>query len=438
MIIPMKTLPHCFVAIVLLVALTPVCQLSAQEFTVDMEIRPRLEIRNGFKTPILEGQDPAAFVEQRSRVALNFSDAPVSMRLVMQDVRIWGNHSQIYKTDANLSNVYEAWARYRFNPELMMQFGRMQLDYDNARFMGNLDWAMQGRSHDAFLVRHNNARLRLIVDAAATWNQAGITESGHLTGNFYPLGAANNKTMQFLWVNKQYDEAAVSVLLHNDGRQLANESMAWLQTFGTYMRYQFGDYHLQTDAYYQTGEDAAGNDASAYFLGFDSRRQLDNFALSVGLDLSSGTESGSVENNSFMPLYGTNHKFYGFMDYFQVGNPFRQPTGGFDVGFKNVYQKLTWNALEELSLALHLHEFIAHRKVVDAVTGDILDPYLGTELDFMVTWHQAPSASFMAGYSVMLQTDTMNAIKGAVSPKPHQSWAFVMLRISPRVFSSGI
>ncbi len=434
----MKTLLRSFFALTLIVAFAPVGRLLAQEFTADIEIRPRMEIRNGFKTPILEGQDPAAFVEQRSRLALNFSDAPVSVRLVMQDVRVWGNHSQIYKTEANLSNVFEAWARYRFTHNWMMQFGRMQLDYDNARFMGNLDWAMQGRSHDALLVRHTNAQLRLTVDAAATWNQAGIIEPGHLTGNVYPLGAANNKTMQFLWVNKKYDRTEVSVLLHNDGRQLANQSMAWLQTFGTYIRHQFGDYLLQSDAYLQTGKDAFGNDVSAHFLGFDSSRKVDNFALSLGLDFSSGTESESAKNKSFMPLYGTNHKFYGFMDYFHVGNPFRQPTGGFDVGFANVYQKLNWSALEEVSLALNVHQFIAHRDVVDAVSGDILNPYLGTELDFLVTWRPAPATSFTAGYSVMSQNDTMNAIKGAGSPKSHQSWAFVMFRIAPRVFSSGM
>lgn len=99
-----------------------------------------------------------------------------------------------------------------------------------ARFLGNLDWAQQGRLHDALLVRHTLSPLRITIDAAMTWNQAGFAEPGRLTDNFYSLGAANNKTMQFLWVNKQYDEAAVSVLLHNDGRQLADESMAWMQT----------------------------------------------------------------------------------------------------------------------------------------------------------------------------------------------------------------
>lgn len=422
--------------LVILLLLTPLPDVIAQDFTIDLEVRPRLEIRNGFKTPILKGQQPAAFVEQRSRLGLNYVDAPIAVRLVMQDVRIWGNHGQIYKADPNMTNVYEAWAQYAFNPEWMVRFGRMQLDYDNARFLGNLDWAQQGRSHDAVLLRHVMTRQRITIDAAATWNQAGIVEPGHLTGNFYPLGAANNKTMQFLWVNKQYDEAAVSVLLHNDGRQLADASMAWMQTIGTYIRFPFGDYLLQADAYFQTGEDAAGNDVSAYFLGFDSSRKLDDFRLAVGIELSSGSEAGSSSNTSFMPLYGTNHKFYGFMDYFHVGSPFRQPAGGFDVGFTNVYQKLTWSPSAELSLDLHLHQFMAHRDVVEAGSGETLDPYLGTELDFMVTWRPAPATAFMAGYSVMFQTDTMNAIKGAVNPQAHQSWAFVMLRIAPRVFSS--
>ena len=336
----------------LIAVLSTVTDSIAQQFTADLEIRPRLEVRNGFKTPILEGQNPAAFVEQRSRLALNFTDSPIAVRLVMQDVRIWGNHGQIYKTEANLSNVYEAWAQYAFNEAWLVRFGRMQLNYDNARFLGNLDWAQQGRSHDALLFRHTLTPLRITVDAALTWNQAGFAEPGRLTDNFYPLGAANNKTMQFIWVNKQYDEASISVLLHNDGRQLADESMAWMQTMGTFMQYRLGEYNLQGEGYYQTGDDAAGNETAAWLVGLESTRKLDDLTLGLGLDVSSGSESGSTSNNSFMPLYGTNHKFYGFMDYFHVGNAFRQPGGGFDVGLVDVFQKLSWSARADLTLAL--------------------------------------------------------------------------------------
>jgi len=35
-------------------------QKADSTFTVDVELRPRFELRNGFKAPIEKGEDPAA------------------------------------------------------------------------------------------------------------------------------------------------------------------------------------------------------------------------------------------------------------------------------------------------------------------------------------------------------------------------------------------
>lgn len=103
---------------------TLLAQKADTTFTVDIEIRPRFELRNGFKAPIEKGEDPAAFVEQRNRLSLDYDTGQYRVHLTVQDVRIWGNQNQIFKQDDALTNVYEAWAAYKLNDAWNFKFGR--------------------------------------------------------------------------------------------------------------------------------------------------------------------------------------------------------------------------------------------------------------------------------------------------------------------------
>ena len=82
---------------------------SYGQFTLSGEIRPRAEFRNGFKTLNTEANDPAFFIEQRSRINFGYKNEKLGFKLSLQDVRIWGNAAQIYKDDPALTNVYEAY-----------------------------------------------------------------------------------------------------------------------------------------------------------------------------------------------------------------------------------------------------------------------------------------------------------------------------------------
>ncbi len=405
--------------------------LAQQEnpvFTVDLEIRPRFEIRNGFKAPMPVDSKPAAFTEQRSRVHLNYSSSDIAVRLVMQDVRIWGNHPQIYKNDPALSNLYEAWAEYNFTPDWNIRVGRQALNYDNARFLGDLDWVQQGRSHDALLLGYRGT---WNVDAGFTWNQSNIVEPTHLTGSFYAI-PGNHKSMQFLWMNRSWESTNLSLLLHNDGRQVAvDSSTAWRQTAGFYATQKTGDVTLRSEFYYQLGKDAGKKDVAAWMAHFEAQWKR----YVVGLDYLSGTSLSSDGNNSFEPLYGTNHKFYGFMDYFHVGSPHRQPGNMYNTGLINLYQKASFPVTEQLTLHTHLHQFVSPVSIYDA-QNQSMDAYLGTELDLMFTVRLAPQAMLTGGYSHMFMTDSMIRIKGGYKTADINGWAWVMLRIAPRVFST--
>src|SRR5690606_13774593 len=292
------------------------------QFTLSAEIRPRVEYRNGFKTVLPKDADAAFFVEQRTRLNALFVSEKFDVRLSLQDVRTWGAAAQVYKSDPSLQNVYEAWASYKFNSMHSIAVGRMELDYDNVRILGNLDWAAQGRSHDLIKYEYNGDGMRLHVGVA--FNQDAFTpEPAKLSSTFYGV-AGNYKTMQYAWFHKDWKQSGLSVLLLNNGVQSpADSSVTFTQTFGFYGTKNLGSTRLEYDAYYQVGESIASRDVAAYMFGINAtfwNNRPSN--VSVGADFLSGDKPDtSGKDEGFNPLYGTHHKFYGFMDHFYVGNP---------------------------------------------------------------------------------------------------------------------
>src|SRR5690606_36907009 len=123
--------------------------------------RPRAEYRDGFKKLLPENADAAFFVEQRSRLNALFSSEKFDVYVSLQDVRTWGAVTQVYKSDPSLSNLYQAWAAYKFDSKNSLAVGRMELDYDNVRILGNLDWASQGRSHDLVKYEYKGESIKL-------------------------------------------------------------------------------------------------------------------------------------------------------------------------------------------------------------------------------------------------------------------------------------
>ncbi|KAA3639418.1 MAG: hypothetical protein DWQ02_03760, partial [Bacteroidetes bacterium] len=326
-----RSLKFGFIAILILSSVTTYAQQES-ELTMGAQVRPRAEFRNGFKTLTEEGKDAAFFIEQRTRLFADYNAKKFRVHLNIQDVRIWGNVNQIYKDDAALSNIYEAWGEYRFNSMWSTKMGRMALDYDNARFFGNLGWAAQGRSHDAFLIKYTKEELKF--DLGLAFNQTGF-EPTKLSGTFYNRN--NYKNMQFVWINKSFGDLNVSALAQNDGRQVqADSTTAYRQTLALIPTYKAEKISVGAELYYQMGQNALDNDVSAYLLAVNFTYKTKLTPITIGVDHTSGTgvdDALKGEVKSFAPLYGTNHKFYGFMDYFYVGN------GHANAGLTDIYLK---------------------------------------------------------------------------------------------------
>ncbi len=412
----------------LMACLAFLTELSAQ-FSLSAEVRPRTEFRHGFKRPLATQLNPALFTEQRTRLTSTFVSDKFDLKVSFQDVRIWGAASQIYKSDPALQNIYEGWAAYKFDDRHALALGRMELDYDNARILGNLDWAQQGRSHD--LVKYTYSGSNASFHVGAAFNQdANTPEFAKLEGTLL-MGVNSYKTMQFAWYNKKWDKGTLSLLFLNNGMQAADSSVNFTQTMGLYGTKSIGNKGLEYEFYYQTGKDIAGRNVSGILAAanFTLWRTNPN-NLNVGFDYVSGNRSDTDRNEAFDPLYGTHHKFYGFMDYFYVGSPHMNK------GLIDGFVKAKFKTGDNSVLMAHVHEFFTASEIGLSETGNKLSATLGTEIDLVYNQKVAPGIVLHVGYSQMFYTDSMEFLKGTPDARSNASWAWAMISFKPTLFTS--
>lgn len=417
---------------------------TVAQFTLGAEVRPRSEYRHGFKKLFdADTQDPAFFIEQRTRLIGNYQDEKMDFVLSLQDVRIWGSERQIYKPNSgvssNFASVHQAWGRYKFNNTFAIKAGRMELDYDNARFLGNLGWAQQSRSHDALVLEYRDSTSSL--DIGTAYNQdANTPEYAKLLSTFYGQ-AGNYKTMQYVHYHRDFAKAGFSALFLNNGLQGARDSLGnadtyFSQTLGLIGTLSAAKTKFELEAYYQFGKDGSDKSISAFLLGASATLPLSaKTTFTLGGDYVSGTDITSTKNNSFNPLYGTNHKFYGLMDYFYVGNASAQM--GKTIGLINPYAKFKFGIGKGKALLAHVHQFISPVTIYsdpETQTGD-LSSSLGTEIDLVFNANLAANTNLKVGYSQLFATESMQRIKGG-NREDMQNWFWVMLTFKPTFFKS--
>lgn len=430
---PQKTLP---LALVLCIC---VIHAAHAQFTLSAEIRPRAEYRNGFKQPLSAASDPAFFVEQRTRLNTAFSSDNIEVFISFQDVRNWGSTPQVYKSDPSLQNLYAAWAMFKMNAKHSVAVGRMELDYDNVRILGNLDWAAQGRSHDLIKYVYKGEHATLHVGAA--FNQDYTTPEPQKLNSTYYSVMNNYKTMQFAWLHKDWDNSKLSLLVLNNGAATAkvlngitraDSVIHFSQTMGFYGTKKIGGASLEYDAYYQRGKNPAGKMLNAYMAGMNitfRNAKPNNFSLGVEY-LTGDKSSTSDKDESFDSLYGTHHKFYGFMDYFYVGN------GHQNKGLINGFVKSKFKTGVKSTLLAHAHEFISQSNILNGDNTE-MSSTLGTEVDLVYALNPTPGVVLNIGYSHMFYTRSLEFVKGVAGARSSAAWAWAMITFKPVLFTTN-
>lgn len=396
--------------LVAIVLMTMATSQSYAQFSLDGEFRPRSEVSHGYKSLAAAGQDASWFTSQRTRLNANYKSDKVMTMLSLQDVRIWGSQAQLVGNEENATSVHQAWAEVLLSPEFSIKAGRQEVVYDDHRIFGNVGWAQQARSHDMIIVKYKK-------DINLHFGFAHH-ENSNPANNLFD-GSDAYKNLQFLWFNKTWGEANLSFLTLNNGvavNTADGQDVYYSQTLGGHGNFAIGSVKFAVNAYLQTGKLASDEDLSAYNLLLEASLKQ---GFTMGFERLSGTSWDDSKSKSFTPLYGTNHKFNGFMDYFYVGNHINN-VGLDDIYLKYAYRKDNW------SWAAHLHYFAAAADIsTDASKG------LGTELDLQAGYKINSEVNFSFGYSMLFGTDSMLLLKGGDKSTTNY-WGYVMLTVTPK------
>lgn len=408
------------------------CLLFAQEseqkesFSMSAQLRSRAEYRNGALYPRSEGELPATFINNRARLSMSYVRSNLELKVSGQHVGVWGEDPQIDRDGRFMLN--EAWGKLRFN-DFFVQIGRQALSYDDERILGGLDWNTSGRFHDALKAGYEEGFSSIHLVLAFNQNEERING-----GSYYRSGGQPYKSMQTLWYHYGNGTSPfnISVLAMNLGWELGdqgNASNGFMQTVGTYAHYKKGKWDMNGSLYYQTGKSKANASVSAYMGSIFAKYAITSaWTVGAGSDYLSGNSRNSKKHRAFDPLYGTHHKFYGTMDYFYASSFIN----GLNPGLWDNQLAIFFKASQKVDMSLNYHYFTIANDVINA--GERIKKGLGSEFDFQVNWSIMPDVKLMAGYSFMLGTESMSAVKGG-NHKSWQDWGWISINISPKLFS---
>ncbi|MDO6491890.1 MULTISPECIES: alginate export family protein [unclassified Cellulophaga] len=414
-----------------------VCLISnytIAQFKIDGEFRPRTEYRHGYGSPIAEDADAGFGISTRARVNFGYADESYKVYLSLQDVMTWGENRQLLPADTNNSfAVFEAWGELTLGEGFSTKIGRQTLDYDDQRILGSVGWAQQARNHDAALLQYKKDKFLLDVGLAFNQDKANLSGFSSVGTEYSTTGFFSYKTMQYLYLKQNWDTFSGSLLVLNNGFQeyeddgVTADGTSSLLTLGTHLEYKKGKLGVSSNLFLQTGKRQGEVDVKgAYLASLDfSLKTSDKITLGAGIELISGNDADAGETGAFFPLYGTNHKFNGFMDYFYVGNHANS------VGLLDVHLSANFKLNETSNLMVKALNFSGEQELPSG------EKSLGTEIDLVFS-KKFKGYGLAIGYSQMFANDGMYELKETTKDASAggQNWAWAMLTIKPKFLNT--
>lgn len=398
------------------------CFSQENNFKISAQYRSRAEFRSGYRTLITDSSKPAFFVGQRARLLIDYKKDNIQFYSSIQDSRTWGDEEQ--KKDFAGLQVNELWTELKLNKGFSLKLGRQEFAYDDHRLLGNLDWANLTISHDALLLKYADEKNKFKWHLGGAFNQIGEPN----TGSSYSL--KNYKTLGFTWVKKEYNKghslSGLAIINGMNSSKIGSNELKATYTIGPLYNYSNHGWKTIIATYFQGGKTENNLDVTAFMINAYVEKKVNQLSIGLGGDYLSGNSDQTntkTESNGFNTLYATNHKFYGYMDYF-----LNIPTDTKQRGLMDLFVRIGYSVSKTVSATLDLHHFsLANENNLGATK--IKKP-LGTESDLLIDYKPSSIIQLQFGYSLLFATKNMEYIKGG-NANNFNTWAYLMLKVSP-------
>lgn len=361
---------------------------------------------------------PLTFASLRTRLGIEktFADK-VNFFVQFQDSRVFGEEGSPTTYTANV-DLYQGYIKLikPFDLDFNVQAGRFALVYGTERFFGASNWSYIGRSFDGVLFSVMPECWDLDLFALTLNESVSYVNNPSPTLYPYPQQETPSQSIYGFYKKNKITDASKFDLVgyyeidRTDVRPDTN-TIELLTIGGTYWG-NYGDFSTMVEAAYQLGNRGV-RDVNAYMFSLSGNYKVGITSLGLGADILSGNDPNKPDKaNAYIPSYGTNHKFYGYMDYF--------PSNAFGLGLNDFYFRTSINPTDsKFSFAADVHHFMSNQKTTDGKNT------FGQELDLTVVYKFAQGTNVTWGGSLFFPGDIMKVL---YSPREDAAfWTYVMI-----------
>lgn len=270
-----------------------------------------------------------------------------------------------------------------------LRLGRQELAFNNERLVGSLSWANSSRAFDAARATLRSDQLNIdLVGSRLSAPTASPTASQNLYGIWGTYTPA--KTLQAELYGLRDDNTAEIIAGADSG-----ESLLARYTAGLYVKGSVDIIDFELEGIGQTGTTSSSDttprrDIRAFLgsavVGVTIMEEDRTRVQGLITVLSGDGSSGDTINETFNTLFGTNHKFYGVMDYF--------PALSGSLGLVDMSAGVATTLTKGLRVALDGHLFGPQR----GGGGE----NFGTEIDLQFWWRGVNRFELSGGASTFL------------------------------------
>jgi hypothetical protein len=412
-------------AICLVLVLISQCHLMADETNQEWIHSGHFQLRTD-----IDGRDfdnrthTRIFTSMRTRYGVEkWFGEQVGFNVQLQDSRVFGEEVNTI-TPIGGVDIHQAYAQLRslFNSPFDFQAGRFEMSYGTERFFGALGWHYVGRAFDG---------AKLIYKGFADIDVFGLTVSNNV--KYIPIATASayadtlsteSSSIYGFWAKRDiganhrvdlFSYYEINTNKNASGRNLIERLNLGLNHIGRY-----GALNSLFEASIQTGS-LGGKDLFAYLVSLAFTYNFKYISIGTGIDMLSGTDEDEDSRiNTYSQDYGTNHKFYGYMDYF-----INLPVNTGNLGLNDIYINCDFKPKEsKFSASLNFHYFMTNKE-----NGENKN-FLGQEVDLTLRYAVVKGVSLILGGSVFLGEDLMRRKfigSSGELPEDPAFWTYFML-----------
>jgi hypothetical protein len=389
---------------------------------LSLQIRPRVISAIPFSYNDSENSTEKISPDSRVRISLSGTKKGFSFNAGLQQLT-YANSSGLQIS--NQLKPSDAWVKFQ-KKGFGLKAGRQQLSYDDQRLLGKADWETDGRFHNAAILHYSSDSVKIQLGYSKSFD-AIRSEFGNKDSYL---------DMQLGWFHRKYKTIDVSLIVINQRYRSINpgENLIYSrQTFGPHFTVITKPADIIVSSYYQKGYDQTGKLVDAFM--FSAKIQEKNGSLvnlALGYDILSGTKNDGYQpvNRTFVTVSGSNHLFYGNMDYMYRDGLY--PTAG----LKDLYFLSTFQINKKLKGEFNIHRFSSQAGIfLQNEEYARIPGYLGTEIDLSVTAKILKTMKLDLGYSILYSSGTLNMLRNRASDQP-LTWFYAMVSID-QVFRKG-